>query len=172
MCVTGAAWLARMFVRATGARRVLAITSGTALSGLSLAEALPQDGLLITVERDARIGTDARAVLASTPHAPKTVVMIGDAARYLHKLAGPFEVVLHDGEAGQYAAMHDRVVRLLAPSATLITGNLTGSGDYNRVLAADPRLATIVVKVGHGVAVSVKRGSRAHQSCEEVRERS
>jgi predicted O-methyltransferase YrrM len=55
------------------------------------------------------------------------------------------------------------VVALLAPSATLITNNVHSSRDYNEVLAADERLTSVVVNIGGGVALSVRKrmdGSR------------
>jgi predicted O-methyltransferase YrrM len=113
---------------------------------------------LITLERDAAMVAQARETFAAAGHAHKVVVMAGDAARYLHKMAGPFDLVFQDGDARQYDSLHDRLVRLLAPSATLITNRLTRAGDYNRVLATDPRLATAMFNIAEGVAVSVRRG--------------
>lgn len=154
--MTETARLVAIFVRATGARRVLEIGTGTGDSGLAIAEALPSNGLLITLERDPAAATAARQAFGRAGVEHTVTVMIGDAARYLHKIAGPFDLVFQDGDVAQYEALHERLVQLLAPSATLITHNILSAGRYNEVLAADGRLATAIVNLGGGVAISVR----------------
>lgn len=148
--------LVGMVVRATGATRVLEIGTGHGTSAAAIAEALPASGVLISLERDAAAATAARNALASAGYGDKVSVMIGDAKRYLHKIAGPFDIVVNDSDVTQYEALHDRLVQLLAPAATLITHNTTSAGRYNEVLAADRRLTTVVLNIGEGVAISVK----------------
>jgi caffeoyl-CoA O-methyltransferase len=159
--MTAVARLVSMFVRATRAQRVLEVGTGAGTTARLIAEALPPDGMLITVERDRDTAAAARQALAEAGQSHKVSVMIGDAAHYLHKLAGPFDLVLQDGDVAQYAALHDRLVELLAPSGTLITHNTAHAGDYNKVLAADLRLTTRALNVGEGVAVSVKSPASA-----------
>ena len=56
--------------------------------------------------------------------------MIGDATRYLHKLAGPFDLVIfQDGDKALYAPLLDRLIALLAPGGMLVTDNVLWSGE-------------------------------------------
>jgi predicted O-methyltransferase YrrM len=108
----------------------------------------------------------------------KVTVMIGDATRYLHKLAGPFDVVFQDGDKALYSPLLDRLVSLLAPGGMLVTDNVLWSGEvipgyvdppkrspedakaiaaYNERLRADDRVFTVILPVGDGVAISIKR---------------
>jgi caffeoyl-CoA O-methyltransferase len=151
------AGLVAILVRAIRATRVLEIGTGAATSGLLIADALPATGMLITLERDAAVATQARHAFAAAGHAHKASVMIGDASRFLHKISGPFDLIVQDSDVTAYGALHDRLVRLLGPSATLVTHNMSAAGDYNEVLAADARLTTIVLNLGAGVAISVRR---------------
>jgi caffeoyl-CoA O-methyltransferase len=146
-----------MIVRATAARRVLEIGTGTGHAAHAIATALPDDGMLITLERDAALAALARQSLAAAGHAGRVSVMIGDATRYLHKIAGPFELILQDGEPSEYEALHERLVRLLAVSATLLTNRVSNSGKYNETLSRDARLNTVVLNVGDGLALSVRK---------------
>ena len=146
-----------LMVRATRARRVLEIGTGTGGSGLAIVEAMPTDGTLITLERDATTAGAARTAFTAAGHENRVSVMIGDASRYLHKIAGPFDLVFQDGDAVQFATLHDRLVQLLAPAALLLTNNPASAGGYNEVLAADARLMTMVLTIGDGLAVSVRR---------------
>jgi predicted O-methyltransferase YrrM len=91
--------------------------------------------------------------------------MVGDATRFLHKLAGPFDLIFQDGDRQLYGAMLDRLVDLLRPGGLLVMDHFSGSGDDETMvalrqrLAAEPRLHTSFLQVGDGVSVSVKRAS-------------
>lgn len=146
-----------VLIRATQAERVLEIGTGRGASGLEIAAALPPSGRLITLERDAAAAIDARAAFAAAGLDRIVTVMIGDAARYLHKIAGPFDLILLDGVPTQYAQLHEQLVPLLRPSGLLVTRNLAAAGGYNGVLAADARLTTSLLPVDGGLALSVKQ---------------
>jgi predicted O-methyltransferase YrrM len=146
-----------VLIRATRALRILEIGTGTGASGLEIAAALPPDSRLITVERDTAAAMQARTAFASAGFDRRVTVMIGDAARYLHKIAGPFDLILQDSDPADYASMHDTLVRLLGPTGTLVTRNIAAAGDYNELLAADSRLTTTFLRIGEDVAISVKR---------------
>lgn len=155
--VSEVATLLGIFVRAVRATRVLEIGTGDGRSGLAIAEALPERGMLITLERDASTAARARHAFAAAGHADSVSVMIGEASRFLHKIAGPFDLIFHDGDAAQYEGLHERLVALLAPGGTLLTHNITEARGYNGVLAADARLNTVILPLENGVAISVLR---------------
>lgn len=147
--------------RAIGATRVLEIGTGSGGAAIWMATALPATGLLVTLERDHGRATTARASLAEAGLDDRVHVMIGEADRYLHKLAGPFDLVFQDGDPALYAAMLDKLERLLRPGGVLITHHVlaaqaTGIAAFNDRLAGDPRFTTHWLPIGAGVAVSVK----------------
>ena len=186
---------------AAGARRVLEIGTGDGRSALRLARRLPEDGDLLSIEIDPRRAATARRRLEEAGFGERAHVIVGDPARMVHKVAGPFDVVVNAGDRRQFGPLLDRLVTLLRPGGTLITTNVLGGGevvpgfadppgppadetaavlgrgkvvpgfadppgppadetaavaDYNRRLAADPRLTTAFLPVGDGLAVSVK----------------
>lgn len=173
--LTGA--LLHALTRATGATRVLEIGTAIGYSTVWMATALPASGLLVTLERDHARATTARAYVREAGVDDRVNVMIGEADRYLHKLAGPFDLVFQDGDKTQYASMLDRLVALLKPGGLLISDNVLWSGEvvpglvatprrrtadttaiaaYNERLAADPQLTATWLPVGDGVALAVK----------------
>jgi caffeoyl-CoA O-methyltransferase len=175
---TGA--LLHTLVRATGARRVLEIGTAIGYSAAWMATALPPDGVLITLERQQDRAEAARRHFEAAGVDARVHVMIGDASRYLHKVAGPFDLIFQDGDKGQYAPMLDRLIALLGPRGVLVTDNALWDGEvvpgfvtppkrnpadtaaiaaYNRRLANDPRLYTTFLPVGDGVAVSARTES-------------
>lgn len=146
-----------VLIRATRAGRVLEIGTGSGASGLEIVAALPPDGWLITVERDAAAAMQARAAFAAAGFDGRVTVMIGDVARYLNKIAGPFDLILQDSEASQYGTLHEKLVALLGPGGLLVTRGIAAAGDYNKLLGADARLTTAFLDIDEGLALSVKR---------------
>jgi predicted O-methyltransferase YrrM len=172
---TGA--LLEVLVRASRATRVLEIGTAIGYSGLWLARGLPSDGTLITMEIDADRAAEAREHFRRAGLGTRASVIVGDAARMLHKFAGPFDLIFNDGDKRQYEPLLEGLVALLAPGGLLVTDDVLWGGDvapdpddappgdpekvrlvasYNRRLAADPRLRTVILPVGDGVSVSVK----------------
>ena len=154
-------------VLAAGARRVLEIGAANGYAALWLARSLPEDGRLFSMEIEPRRAAMARTHLEAAGLGDRGHVIVGDAARMVHKVAGPFDVIFNAGDERQYAPLLDRLAALLRPGGVLITGNvlrtrrvvpgLTGAvATYNRQLAADSRFVTSFLPVGDGLAVSVK----------------
>lgn len=150
---------------ACGARRILEIGTGDGRVTRTLAAALPTDGMMITMEVDAAAAGRAREHLAAAGYGGRVSVMVGDATRFLHKIAGPFDLIFQDSDPAKYDQMLDRLVELLRPGGVLVIAAPAGREmDDNRLafsqrLSADPRLHTAILPVGDGVAVAVKRAS-------------
>jgi predicted O-methyltransferase YrrM len=172
--------LLHALTRAIGATRVLEVGTAIGYSTLWMASAMPVSGLLVSLERDHARATTARAYLAEAGLDDRVNILIGEAARYLHKLGGPFDLIFQDGDKTQYAPMLDALAGLLRPGGLLVTDNVLWSGEvvpgftdapendaadtaaiaeYNERLAADSRFTTTWLPVGDGVAVAVKAGA-------------
>jgi predicted O-methyltransferase YrrM len=169
--------LLHALTRASRAARVLEIGTAIGYSGLWIATALPADGMLITLERDRARAEIARAHFDAAGVSSRVTVMIGDATQYLHKIAGPFDLIFQDADKASYSPLLDRLIQLLRPGGVLVTDNVLWSGEvvpgfvnppkrsaadtaaiaaYNQNLAADARLYTTFLPIGDGVALSVK----------------
>ncbi|MDP2052843.1 MAG: class I SAM-dependent methyltransferase [Acidobacteriota bacterium] len=165
MTFADTAALLQTLARDCGARRILEIGTGDGHFTLSLAATLPPDGMMISMEADATLAGHARSQLAAAGYADRVSVMVGEAARFLHKIAGPFDLIVQAGAPAADEARHERLVALLRPNGVLVTDNIGGNGESDPVvafshrLAADPRLQTSFLPVGGGVAISVKRAS-------------
>ena len=171
--------LLRVLVTAIGARRVLEIGTAIGYSATVMALALPADGLLLTMEADPARAATARQNFTRAGVDGRVNVIVGDASRFLHKVAGPFDLVFQDGSKRLYEPMLDRLVAHLRPGGVLVSDNVLWAGEvvdglverprhdpadteairrYNDRLAADTRLLTTFLPVGDGVALSVRVG--------------
>jgi len=169
--------LLRVLTIATRAERVLEIGTAIGYSGVWMAGALPKHGMLVTMEVDDSRAKIARDNFAKAGLADRASVVVGDAARMLHKVAGPFDLIFQDGDKKQYGPMLDRLVGLLRPGGLLVTDNVLWSGDvvpgfnrqpqqdagdtkaiadYNRQIHSHPSLLTSIVPLRDGVAISVR----------------
>jgi predicted O-methyltransferase YrrM len=166
-----------VLARAAGARRILEIGTAIGYSWIWLARALAADGMLYTMESDADRAAEARRNFERAGLSARVSVIVGDAARMVAKVAGPFDVIFQDGDKRLYEPLLDRLVALLRPGGLLITDNVLWSGEvvpgliaapqrdpavtkaiasYNERLAAHPQLTTAIVPLRDGVAISVK----------------
>jgi predicted O-methyltransferase YrrM len=76
------------------ARRVLVIGAGDTATLIAIASALPPDGRLLALEVKADRVARARASLEAAQMTDRASVMHGDAFRFLHKVAGPFDLAV------------------------------------------------------------------------------
>ena len=172
--------LLETLVLVTGAQRVLEIGTANGYSALWLAQSLPRDGRLISIELDPARAQIARGHFDEAGISNRANVMVGDAARLVHKVSGPFDVIFNDGDKRQYLQLLDRLVTLLRPGGVLVTDNVLWDGEvvpglvtspqrpadeteaiarYNKQLAADSRLVTSFLPIRDGISISVRKYS-------------
>src|SRR5918992_5138215 len=78
----------KMLVALSGARRVLELGTFTGYSALSMAEALPPGGHIVTCELSERHAEMARRYIARSPYAEMIDVRVGPALETLRGLEG------------------------------------------------------------------------------------
>ena len=103
-------------------RNILEIGTGAGDGTLALAAALPADGLLITMEADAARAAAARQRFSDAGVAHRVSVIVGEPARFLHKIRGPFDLIVQS-DSDDRDGLHDRLIALLAPGGVLIRGD-------------------------------------------------
>jgi predicted O-methyltransferase YrrM len=159
------------------ATRAFELGTGYGLSALAVATAGVPGSVLFTVERDGARAAVARDHFERAGVADRINVMLGEATRLVHKVGGPFDLIVQDAEKSTYGPLLDRLVALLRPGGVLVSDNILWRGDvvpgfpaprthsqasidavaeYNRRLAADPRLRTAFLPIGDGLALSVR----------------
>jgi predicted O-methyltransferase YrrM len=96
--------------------RILEIGAARGDATLALAAALPKDGLLIAMEADPVAAAEARRRLRDGGYDDRVSVIIGEPARFLHKVSGPFDlIVLHQRDLPR-----EKLTALLRPGGMLI----------------------------------------------------
>lgn len=164
--------LLQVLLRAIAARRVLEVGTLGGYSALWMARALPPEGRLLTLERDAAHAAFARRHLAAAGVADRVEVREGHALQLLPALDGErFDLVFLDADKEPLPTYLDWALRLVRPGGAIVADNALRGGrvlddratdeatvavrEFNRRLATDPRLTSIVVPTHDGVAIGI-----------------
>jgi caffeoyl-CoA O-methyltransferase len=161
--------LLQTLVWATGARRVLEVGTYSGYSALSMAEALPPGGTIVTCELSEEHAEFARRHIAESPHADRIEVRVGPAADTIRSLEGPFDLVFIDADKPGYREYFHLAVERLAERGLIVLDNTLRDGDVlddepdnegsramkklNAELAADPRGVAVLLTVRDGVTL-------------------
>ena len=163
----------QLLAKLVGARRILEIGMSTGYSGLMMAEALPDDGELITCDIDPKAEEMARRYHAQSPHGRKIKVRMGPALETIKSLQGPLDMVFIDADKENYPAYWDAVVPLVRAGGLIVGDNVLWSGRvvdaneqgestrairaFNEKVLNDPRVDNVLVTVRDGMMLAVKK---------------
>ncbi|MBA3425169.1 MAG: O-methyltransferase [Rubrobacteraceae bacterium] len=155
--------LLQLLTEIAGARRILEIGTLGGYSAIHFARALPDDGILISLELEERHAEVARNNIERAGLSEKVEVRVGDARKVLSAMAGedfePYDLIFIDADKESYPDYLEWSLRLSRPG-TLILGDNTIRGgsvldprddsaratrQFNRMLAEDERLSAIVL---------------------------
>jgi predicted O-methyltransferase YrrM len=134
--------LIHLLARMTAARRALEIGTLGGYSSIWIASALPDDGRLITLERNARHAEVARRNVARAGLGGKVEVRIGAALTTLPKIEAeglsPFDFVFIDADKTNNAAYLEWALRLSRPGTAILVDNVVRDGEVTEARSADP----------------------------------
>ena len=165
-------------VAATRPKRILEVGTAVGYSALLMAQVMPEETDIITIEKYEPRILVARRHFAEAGLFDRITLLEGDAGEILKKLDGSFDFIFMDAAKGQYIHWLPDILRLLSTGGVLFSDNVLQDGDIiesrfaverrNRTIHARmreylytlthmPEFQTSVVPIGDGVALSVKR---------------
>jgi predicted O-methyltransferase YrrM len=152
---------------ANDAGRVLEIGTFTGATALAIAEALPSDGRLTTIELDEAVASIARRHLDASDHSHKIDLRIGDAREVVETLPGPFDLVFIDAWKQHYIDYFEAVLPKLSERGLIVADNVIWYGlpfhpdakdaetegvrQFVRHVQADDRTRNVLLTVGDGL---------------------
>jgi caffeoyl-CoA O-methyltransferase len=165
--------LLRMLVWMSGAKKVVEIGTLAGYSGVWLARALPPGGKLYTLEKSSKHATIARASFERAGVSECVELLEGDGLELLAKLSpqAPFDLIFIDADKARYAdymawsATHVRAGGIVAAHNAFRVGKVLEpqSDDdrlidaFNHALAKDTRFESLILAIGDGLAVGVRK---------------
>ena len=163
--------LLEQLVAGIGATRVLEIGTFTGYAALSMAAALPPDGLLDTLDIEPKHAEVAQRYFDRSPHGSKITLHLGPALETIEKLEGEFDFVFIDADKENYDAYYEAVLPRLSERGLIAIDNTLWSGKVldppdgtseliaalNDKLAADDRVVAVQLTVRDGVTLVRRR---------------
>lgn len=160
--------LLRMLVSLTGAKRILEIGTFTGYSALAMAEALPDDGELITLDVSAETTAIGQEYWGKSPHGHKIHLKLGSALESLKHIDGTFDMVFIDADKDNYPHYWEACVPRLNQGGLMVVDNVFLGGRVlapevdaaiavdrmNKMAQADPRVECSMLTVRDGVLLA------------------
>jgi predicted O-methyltransferase YrrM len=180
------AQLLQVLAQAMGARRVLDIGTFTGYSSTALAQTLPPDGKVVTLDVSEEFTKIARGVWQRAGVEHKVELILGSADTTMQRLldagqGGTFDIVMLDtSEKKDYAPFYELALQLLRKGGVIAVDNTlyggrvlpsdkrkdapdrTGEGAraliaFNEMVHKDQRVTMVMLTIADGVTLAVKR---------------
>jgi len=162
--------LLAMLIKISGAKRVLEIGTFSGYSALSMAEALPEDGELITCEYNERYEKLARSFFSKSKHRHKITLKMGLALDTIEELDGSFDIVYLDADKVNYPRYYKKLLPMLKDNGLIVIDNVLWSGavlkpddekakaidELNEMIRKDERVEQVMLTVRDGLTLARK----------------
>lgn len=164
--------------------RILEVGCAVGFSAAFMSEYMPEGATITTIEKVEERIRQAKKNLAGIPKAEQVTLLCGDAAEVLRELSERGETypfIFMDAAKGQYMNFLPYLLKLLPEGGLLITDNVLQEGtiveskytiprrertihmrmrEYVYTLKHMEELETVVLPVGDGMTLSVKKGTK------------
>lgn len=164
--------------------RILEVGTAVGYSALLMAQVMPENGHITTIEKYEPRILKAREHFRQAGMEERITLLEGDAEEILHQLTGTFDFIFMDAAKGQYIHWLPRILELMHEGSVLFSDNVLQDGDIiesrfaverrNRTIHSRMReylytlthmdeLQTSIIPIGDGVTLSVKQSVDSEQ---------
>ena len=156
-------------------KRILEIGTFTGYSALCLAEGLPKDAELITVDINEELEDRVRAYFKQSDKASAITYLIGDATNVIGSLDGSFDLVFIDADKHNYLNYYHLVFDKVPQGGFIMVDNTLWDGkvaipeivakdkdtrnlyEFNEFISKDTRVEQIILPVRDGITIIRKK---------------
>ncbi len=163
----------KLLARLVGAQRILEIGTFGGYSALSMAEALPEGGTLVTCDEDPVAIAFAQKYFSESPHGKKIKQMEGPALESIEKLTGTFDMAFIDADKINYSNYYEAILPMIRPGGLIAVDNVLWSGrvldpqdesdraihKFNERVVKDQRVESVLLTVRDGLNCIIKNPS-------------
>lgn len=150
---------------------ILEIGTYTGYSALCLAEGLQKNGVLHTIDINEELYDFQRKYFDKSEFGSQIIQHLGDAIEIIPKIEGKFDLVFIDADKPNYPEYFQLIIEKMNPGGIILSDNVLWSGkvvekvkeddestkallEYNRLLAEDNRLETVIFPIRDGLTLS------------------
>ncbi len=152
---------------------ILELGTYTGYSSICLAEGLKKGGIIHTLDINEELQSIQNKYFELSGYRDNILQHLGDAINILPGLDLKFDLIFMDADKPNYPAYFDLIIDKLNPGGILLTDNVLWSGKvvekvkeddistiallkYNKLIASDERLETIMLPIRDGLSLSRK----------------
>lgn len=154
--------------------RILELGTYTGYSAICLAEGLPEDGELITIDRNDELQELITRYVNESAYGNKIKQVIGDAMTEIDKLEGEFDLVFIDADKSNYLSYYHKLIDRIPSGAYILIDNVLWSGkvlsdakandvdtkvlqDLNDFVVRDERVEVVLLPIRDGLSLIRKK---------------
>ena len=162
--------LLKSFVQMIKPKSVLELGTFTGYATLCMAEGLPEDGHIDTIEIDDELESFIKKWIAKSPYSNKISLHIGDALEIVPRLEKDFDLIFLDAEKREYPEYYKQLFKYLKVGGYIIADNTLWDGhvvdpeyskdrqtkaikEFNDIVAADTRVTVSIVPIRDGLTL-------------------
>ncbi|MBR3660197.1 MAG: O-methyltransferase [Bacteroidaceae bacterium] len=166
--------LLRMLVTMIRPQHVLEVGTFTGYATLCMAEGLPENGVIDTVEIDDELEDFILKGFDRSPYRDRIRLHIGDALKVVPGLGLEFDMIFLDGEKREYPEYYESLLQYLRPGGYMIADNTLWDGHvvdkeydsdpqtiavrkFNDTVRADERVEVAMIPIRDGLTIIRKK---------------
>ncbi|MHA6279803.1 O-methyltransferase [Salinimicrobium sp. CAU 1759] len=166
--------LLSMLSKLINPQNILEMGTYTGYSALCLAEGIKSDGVLHTIDINEELMDLQKRYFDASPWKDQIVQHLGDATEIIPSLKEDFDLIFIDADKPNYPTYFQQIMKKLRPGGVILSDNVLWSGkvveqvkqddestkallEYNRLLAEDERLETVMLPVRDGLTISRRK---------------
>ena len=155
-------------------KRILELGTFTGYSALCLAESLPDDGILYTIENNDELDDFAAGYFRRSPHGHKIKQLTGDALSVIPTINETFDIVFIDADKREYVAYYDAAFDKIRQGGYIFADNTLWNGKvlesvapndaqtagirhFNDYIKNDSRVEKVIFPLRDGLTVIRKK---------------
>lgn len=163
-----------MFCKMIQPVRILELGTYVGYSALCMAESLPKNGVLHTVECDDELEDIILENFSKSEYGSKIVLHIGDALKLINELDEIFDLVFIDADKRDYTAYYEAIMPKLKQGGFIIADNTLWDGKvirpvehndkhtieimrFNDFIAKDERVEEVMLPLRDGLTIIRKK---------------
>ncbi|HNY54268.1 MAG TPA: O-methyltransferase [Chitinophagales bacterium] len=152
--------------------RVLEIGTFTGYAAICLAEGLPENGKLFTIDINEELEAIARTHIEKAGLQNKIIQIIGNAVQEIQQLNETFDLVFIDADKQNYSLYYDLVIDKVRSGGFILADNVLWSGkiideqkdkdtkklaEFNDKVQQDNRVENVIVSIRDGIMMIRKK---------------
>ncbi|MDV7186341.1 O-methyltransferase [Lutibacter sp. TH_r2] len=163
--------LLAMISKLINPKNILEIGTYTGYSALCLAEGIQTNGKLITIDKNEELEDFVRVFFDKSEYGSQLQQKIGNAVEIIPSLEDKFDLVFIDADKSNYVNYFNLIINKMNTGGVILSDNVLWSGkvaeelkakdkdtkallEYNKLLAEDKRVETIILPIRDGLTIS------------------